>query len=64
MRGPYKNRTSEYARAIELRRSGYGYRSIAGELEEGDQAILTGGTMSSTPGSTNLLQVYTVGEER
>lgn len=32
MRGPYKNRTSEYARAIELRRSGYGYRSIASEI--------------------------------
>jgi hypothetical protein len=32
MRGPYKNRKSEYARAIELRRSGYGYRSIASEI--------------------------------
>lgn len=32
MRGPYKNRGSEYARAIELRRSGYGYRSIASEV--------------------------------
>ena len=32
MRGPYKNRKSEYARAIELRRFGYGYRSIAGEI--------------------------------
>ena len=28
MRGPYKNREYEYTRAIELRRSGYGYRSI------------------------------------
>lgn len=33
MRGPYKNRKSEYARAIELRRSGYEYRSIAGEID-------------------------------
>ena len=32
MRGPYKNRESEYARAIELRRSGYGYTSIAREM--------------------------------
>lgn len=32
MRGPYKNRELEYARAIELRRSGYGYRSIANEI--------------------------------
>lgn len=32
MRGPYKNREAEYARAIELRRSGYGYRSIADEI--------------------------------
>jgi pyruvate kinase len=35
----------------------------AGELSPGDQAILTGGTTGSTPGSTNLLQVYTVGED-
>ena len=33
MRGPYKNRGPEYARAIELRRSGYGYRSIADEID-------------------------------
>ncbi len=32
MRGPYKNREAEYARAIELRRSGYGYRSITSEI--------------------------------
>lgn len=36
----------------------------AGELNEGDQVIMTGGTTGSTPGSTNLLQVYTVGEDR
>ncbi len=35
-----------------------------GELKEGDRIILTGGIMSSTPGSTNLLHVYTVGEDR
>ncbi len=33
MRGPYKNREAEYARAIELRRSGYGYRSISDEID-------------------------------
>lgn len=32
MRGPYKNRRSEYEKAIELRMSGYGYRSIADEI--------------------------------
>ena len=32
MRGPYKNRRSEYDRAVELRLSGYGYRSIANEI--------------------------------
>ncbi|MBA2443104.1 MAG: pyruvate kinase [Rubrobacter sp.] len=35
-----------------------------GQIKEGDQLILTGGIMSATPGSTNLLQVYTVGEDR
>jgi 5-methylcytosine-specific restriction endonuclease McrA len=32
VRSPHKNRTSEYAKAIEMRRSGYGYRSIANEI--------------------------------
>ena len=32
MRGPYKNREAEYARAIELRQAGYGYRSIAAKI--------------------------------
>jgi hypothetical protein len=32
MRGPYKNRRSKYAKAIELRGLGYGYRTIAGEI--------------------------------
>ncbi|CAN5844431.1 pyruvate kinase [soil metagenome] len=36
----------------------------AGALHEGDHVIMTGGTTGSTPGSTNLLQVYTVGEDR
>jgi pyruvate kinase len=35
-----------------------------GQLREGESVILTGGIMSSTPGSTNLLHVYTVGEDR
>ncbi|WP_160309622.1 pyruvate kinase [Rubrobacter aplysinae] len=34
------------------------------QIREGDRVILTGGIMSSTPGSTNLLHVYTVGEDR
>jgi pyruvate kinase len=34
------------------------------QLKEGDRVILTGGIMSATPGSTNLLHVYTVGEDR
>jgi pyruvate kinase len=34
------------------------------QLRKGDRIILTGGIMSSTPGSTNLLHVYTVGEDR
>ena len=32
MRGPYENRQSEYDRATELRRIGYGYGSIASEI--------------------------------
>jgi hypothetical protein len=32
MRGPYKNRQSEYDGAIELRRIGYGYGRIASEI--------------------------------
>jgi 5-methylcytosine-specific restriction endonuclease McrA len=33
MRGPYKDRRSKYARAIEMRGSGYGYRTIACEID-------------------------------
>ncbi len=36
----------------------------AGQLKEGDQVIMTGGVVGSTPGSTNVLEVYTVGEDR
>ncbi len=32
MREPYKNRKLEYDRAIDLRKAGYGYRSIAREV--------------------------------
>lgn len=35
----------------------------AGLLQEGDQIILTGGTAGSVPGSTNVVEVLTVGEE-
>jgi pyruvate kinase len=35
----------------------------AGHLDEGDQIILTGGTAGSVPGSTNVVEVLTVGEE-
>ena len=36
----------------------------AGLLENEDQVILTGGTTGSTPGSTNVIEIYTVGRER
>ena len=36
----------------------------AGQLKEGDRVIMTGGVVGSTPGSTNVLEVYTVGEDR
>lgn len=56
--------TGEQAGSLEERfRTAVEAAEAAGEIEEGDQAILTGGTMSSTPGSTNLLQIYTVGED-
>ncbi len=35
----------------------------AGHLKDGDQIILTGGTAGSLPGSTNVIEVVTVGEE-
>ncbi|MDQ3911758.1 MAG: pyruvate kinase [Actinomycetota bacterium] len=35
----------------------------AGLVKEGDEVILTGGSMSTTPGSTNMLKLHTIGEE-
>jgi pyruvate kinase len=35
-----------------------------GHLKDGDEVILTGGTASSVPGSTNVVEVSTVGENR
>src|SRR5215203_3605610 len=35
----------------------------AGLIEEGDRVIITGGSMSTKPGSTNMLKLHTVGEE-
>jgi pyruvate kinase len=36
----------------------------AGHLKAGDQIIMTGGTAGSLPGSANVVEVYTVGEDR
>jgi pyruvate kinase len=35
----------------------------SGHLQDGDEVILTGGTAGSVPGSTNVVEVLTVGEE-
>jgi pyruvate kinase len=35
----------------------------AGLVREGDEVILTGGSMSTMPGSTNMLKLHTIGEE-
>jgi pyruvate kinase len=35
----------------------------AGLVNEGDEVILTGGSMSTMPGSTNMLKLHTIGEE-
>jgi len=45
-----------FAGAIEAARK-------AGHLEDGDEVILTGGRAGSLPGSTNVVEVVTVGEE-
>ncbi len=45
-----------FARAIEAARE-------AGHLQDGDEVILTGGRAGSLPGSTNVVEVVTVGEE-
>jgi pyruvate kinase len=34
-----------------------------GHLQDGDEVILTGGRAGSLPGSTNVVEVVTVGEE-
>ncbi len=36
----------------------------AGHIRGGDQIIMTGGVAGSLPGSANVLQIYTVGEDR
>ena len=36
----------------------------AGHIKDGDQIIMTGGTAGSLPGSANVVEVYTVGEDR
>jgi pyruvate kinase len=35
----------------------------SGLVREGDEVILTGGSMSTMPGSTNMLKLHTIGEE-
>jgi pyruvate kinase len=45
-----------FAGAIEAARE-------AGHLQDGDEVILTGGRAGSLPGSTNVVEVVTVGEE-
>jgi pyruvate kinase len=35
----------------------------SGLVKNGDEVILTGGSMSTTPGSTNMLKLHTIGEE-
>ena len=35
----------------------------AGLVKDGDEVILTGGSMSTTPGSTNMLKLHIIGEE-
>jgi len=35
----------------------------SGLVKEGDEVILTGGSMSTMPGSTNMLKLHTIGEE-
>lgn len=45
-----------FAGAVEAARS-------AGHVRDGDQLIFTGGTAGSMPGSTNLVQIHTVGRD-
>jgi pyruvate kinase len=55
----------EQAGSLEERFLGaVGAAEEAGHLKEGDQVIMTGGTAGSLPGSANVVEVYTVGEDR
>jgi pyruvate kinase len=55
----------EQAGSLEERFLGaIGAAEEAGHLKEGDQVIMTGGTAGSLPGSANVVEVYTVGEDR
>ncbi len=36
----------------------------SGNLNKGDQIIMTGGVAGSRPGTANVLEIYTVGDER
>ncbi len=54
----------EQAGSLEERFLGaVGAAEEAGHLKEGDQVIMTGGTAGSLPGSANVVEVYTVGED-
>jgi pyruvate kinase len=55
----------EQAGSLEDRfRTAVGAAEEAGHLKEGDRIIMTGGTAGSLPGSANVVEVYTVGEDR
>ena len=57
--------SGEQAGSLEERFQGaVGAAEEAGHLKEGDQVIMTGGTAGSLPGSANVVEVYTVGEDR
>ena len=54
----------EQAGSLEERFSGAVHAAQeAGYLEDGDQVIMTGGTAGSLPGTTNVVEVFTVGED-
>lgn len=53
----------EQAGSLEERFDGAVEAALAGDhIKEGDEIILTGGTAGSLPGSTNVVEVLTVGE--
>jgi pyruvate kinase len=57
VRGEQRGNIEErYDEAVEATRR-------AGLVGNGDRVILTGGSMSTKPGSTNMLKLHTVGEE-